>query len=176
MKRKQRKRAASTRAKTTKKGTKARRSALKRKPARAVKAKRTKSAGRAKAKATKAKQPAAKRTTSAAARTNGATSRRAPKPEQAPVLEHAVIIQEEETGLNVGGYDENEDFEETYTEEEEELPEESEEDYWRLQRGAATRHEVRPRVLTSLFSSVTLERRLLERILRACQLHLRTHL
>ena len=128
MKRKPRKRAASKRAKTTKKGTKARRSALKRKPTRAAKATRTKSAGRARAKTTKAKQPAVRRGSSAA-RTNGAASRRAPKPEQEPVLEHAVIVQEEETSLNVGGYDENEDFEETYTEEEEELPEESEEDY-----------------------------------------------
>ena len=128
MKRKPIKRAASKRAKTTKKGTKARRSALKRKPARAAKAKQTKPAGRAKAKVSKAKEPAARRVSSAA-RTNGATSRRGPKAKQEPVLEHAVLVVEEETGLNVGGYDENEDFEETYTEEEEELPEESEEDY-----------------------------------------------
>jgi hypothetical protein len=130
MKRKPRKRAASKQAKKVKKsGAKARQSADKRKPARAAAKRPTKSAGRAKVKTTKAKQPAGRHAASSAARSNGATSRRAPKAAKEPVLEHAVLIVEEETGLNVGGYDENEDFEETYTEEEEELPEETEEDY-----------------------------------------------
>jgi len=130
MNRKPRKRAASKQTKKVKKsGAKVRQTARKRKPARAAAKRPTKSAGRAKAKTTKAKQPAAKHATSSAARSNGSTSRRAPKAEKEPVLEHAVLVVEEETGLNVGGYDENEDFEETYTEEEEELPEEAEEDY-----------------------------------------------
>jgi len=131
MKRKPRKGAASKQAKKVKKsGAKARQTAHKAKPVRSAAAKRpAKSAGRTKAKTTKAKQPAARHATSSAARSNGATSRRAHKAEKEPVLEHAVLVVEEETGLSVGGYDENEDFEETYTEEEEELPEETEEEY-----------------------------------------------
>jgi hypothetical protein len=139
MKRKPKKRTASKPAKkATESGAKLAKSAQKRKPTRGATAKgpTASAGGRAEAvrltKTTKAKQPVAKHPTVAAR--NGAATTRAPKPGHDDIREHAHVEHghhehDDESGINIGGYDENEDIDETYTEEEEEYSDESEEDY-----------------------------------------------
>lgn len=116
--------------KPTKKAKKtARRSARKPKVARnAVRRPKAKSRTRAKTLATSAKPKATSgKRSHSVARTNGAApAHRSRKPEE-PLLEHAHI--EEEESVTIGGYDESEDFEEPYSEEEDEYSDDSDEGF-----------------------------------------------
>jgi hypothetical protein len=121
---KRRKRPAAKPAKKTKKAARRpARKALARKPARRPKPK-----ARIRAKAAKAAKPkaASKHAPRSTARTNGAATHRGRQPEESP-LEEAQIVEEET--ITIGGYDESEDFEEPYSEEEDDLGDDSDESY-----------------------------------------------
>ena len=120
---KRKKRAARKPVKAAKKSTRtARKSKQARKPAR-----RPKQATRARAKAkAKPKPSAPKRAVRSTAGANGAARHHRSRHAEEPVLEQATVVEEE--SITIGGYDESEDFEESYTEDYEEFND-SDDDY-----------------------------------------------
>ncbi len=122
------KRSASKPTKKVKKAARrAARKPLARKPARRPKAK-SRTRAKAPAKSAKPKRTLGKRGPHSAARANGAPPKRGVhRGEEEPLLEQTHI--EEEESVTIGGYDESEDFEEPFTEEEDEYSDDSDEGF-----------------------------------------------
>lgn len=97
------------------------------KPAQRPKAK-SRTRAKAAAKSAKPKRTLGKRGPHSAARANGAAPKRGThRVEEEPLLEQAHI--EEEESVTIGGYDESEDFEEPFSEEEDEYSDDSDEGF-----------------------------------------------
>ena len=122
------KRSASKPTKKVKKAARrAARKPLARKPARRPKAEKPHSRESA-GKSAKPKRTLGKRGPHSAARANGAAPKHGThRSEEEPLLEQTHI--EEEESVTIGGYDESEDFEEPFTEEEDEYSDDSDEGF-----------------------------------------------